>query len=122
MFLDEVWAFREAYTQEYITVNKDGSNQYRLECCAHKYSKRPAQMFYRVIVEGKKGPTVFWEKEQGTINSEKHDTIILDRAQVYIETHIEKGYIQMQDNASCHRLKATQCNLRERGIIYIPQS
>jgi hypothetical protein len=54
------------------------------------------------------------------MNSEKYDVIILDRAQVFIDAHTEKGYIWMQDNASCHRSKATQRNLRERGIIYIP--
>jgi hypothetical protein len=93
MFSDEVWASGGAHTQEYITVKEDGSDRYRPECCAYKYSKRPAWMFHRVIVEGKKGPTVFWEKEWGTMNSEKYDAIILDRAQVFIDAYTEKGYI-----------------------------
>jgi hypothetical protein len=29
----------------------------------HKYSKLPAWMFWASIVDGKKGPSLFWEKE-----------------------------------------------------------
>jgi hypothetical protein len=34
-------------------------------------------MFWGSIVEGKKGPSVFWEKEWGSINSTRYDERIL---------------------------------------------
>jgi hypothetical protein len=61
-FPDEVWAFGGAHTSAYITCLQDGSDRLLPECVRHKYSKLPAWMFWGSIVEGKKGPSLFWEK------------------------------------------------------------
>ena len=63
IFSDEVWASGGAYTQEYVTVKEDGSDQYSPDCLQHKYSKLPAWMFHGTIVGGRKGPATFWEKD-----------------------------------------------------------
>jgi hypothetical protein len=63
MFSDEVWAMRGAHTESWVTVKEDGSDRYWPENLQHKYSKAPTWMFYGTIVDGKKGPAVFWEKE-----------------------------------------------------------
>jgi hypothetical protein len=52
-----------AHTESWVTVKEDGSDRYWPENLQHKYSKAPAWMFHGTIVDGKKGPTVFWEKE-----------------------------------------------------------
>lgn len=52
-----------AHTISYVTVKEDRSDRYNIENCIHKYSKAPAWMFHGCIVDGKKGPSLFWEKE-----------------------------------------------------------
>jgi hypothetical protein len=56
-----------------IWVKEDGSERLDPEMVTHKYSKLPAWMFHGCIVDGKKGPACFWEKEHGTMNSRKYD-------------------------------------------------
>jgi hypothetical protein len=59
MFSDEVWATGGAHTVSYVTVKEDRSDRYHIENLTHKYSKKPAWMFHRTIVDGKKGPEIF---------------------------------------------------------------
>ena len=89
-----------------MTVLEDGSDRLLPENTQHKYGKLPSWMFYGIIVNGRKGPAVFWEKEWGSINSTRYDAIILANIQAFLEEH-PKGYIWIQDNASSHRLKET---------------
>jgi hypothetical protein len=119
IFSDEVWASGGAHTQSYVTVKVDGSDRYSPAALQHKYSKQPAWMFHGTIVAGQKGPAVFWEKQWGSMNSEKYDREILARAQALIQASPGAGLVWMQDNASCHRSAATQENLRRRQIPYI---
>ena len=63
MFSDEVWIMGGAHTTSYVTIKKNGSDQYLPENLQHKYSKEPAWMFHDSIVEGKKGSVIFWEKQ-----------------------------------------------------------
>jgi hypothetical protein len=74
-------------------------------------------MFHSSIVEGKKGPGIFWEKEWGNINSTSYNIHILSKIQTYMEAH--PGFIFMQDNAPAHRSKFIQRNLQIRQIAYI---
>lgn len=117
MFTDEVWAMGGAHTVSYVTVKEDGSDRYTLENATHKYSKAPAWMFHGSIVNGRKGPALFWEKEWGNMKSSTYDTHIL--APIAELLHEYPGYIFMQDNASCHRSRETTRNLQRRGIPYI---
>ena len=75
-------------------------------------------MFHGIIINGRKGPAIFWEKEYGSVNSTKYDAIILANIQAFLEEHLE-GYIWMQDNASSHRSKETKINLCWRRIPHI---
>ena len=116
MFSDEVWAMGGAHTVSYITAKENGSDRYDQENVQHKYSKVPAWMFHRTIINGKKGPTHFWEKEVGTMNSTKYDRYILSSIQEFFELHSEEGFFFMQDNAPSHRSRETTENLRRRRI------
>jgi hypothetical protein len=78
-------------------------------------------MFHRTIVNGKKGPAYFWEKEYRTINSTKHDRYILTRIQGFFKARgdrptSEESFIFMQDNAPSHRSEETIKNLRRQRI------
>ncbi len=116
MFTDEVWAMGGAHTTSYVTVLEDGSDRYLLENLQHKYSKAPTWMFHAGIVDGKKGPAVFWDAEWGTINSERYDEHVLEGIQRFFQEHVFDGYIFMQDNAPSHSSFETRYNLLMRHI------
>jgi hypothetical protein len=117
MFSDEVWAMGGANTGSFVTVLEDGSDRYLPECLQHKYSKLPAWMVHGTIVDGRKGPLTFWEKDWGKINSTGYDEHILA---VIAEFMQDNEYIYIQDNAHSHRSLETKLNLIRRGIRTIP--
>ena len=63
VFSDEVWAMGRAHTTSHVTVLTDHSEDYHPDHLQHKYSKAPAWMFWGSIVNRRKGPCRFWEKE-----------------------------------------------------------
>jgi hypothetical protein len=64
MFTDEVWATGSTHTRSYIIIKADRSeNIFGSEFAVQKRSKAPAWMFWGAIIEGRKGPYIFWEKE-----------------------------------------------------------
>jgi len=77
IFSDEVWAMGGAHTVQYVIVKEDGSETFLPETVTCKYSKAPAWMLHGTIVDGKKGPAVFWEKEWGNMKPFTYDTYIL---------------------------------------------
>ena len=91
MFSDEVWAFGGAFTQSYVTILVEGHpdnilrDRYNPLNYTHKYSKRHAWMFHSTIYNGKKGLAQFWDKEWGTMNSERYDYFILSRIGDFFE-------------------------------------
>ena len=113
MFTNEVWAMGEAYTTSFVTVLEDGSDRYLSKNLQHKYFKAPAWMFHGSIVNRRKGPAVFWEKEWGNINSTKYDEHVLVGIAEFMQG---TQYIFMQDNAPSHRSLETRMNLLDRGI------
>jgi len=76
-------------------------------------------MFHGTIINGKKGPATFWEKNWSNINSEKYNAIILNNIQAFLQANEGRGYIWMQDNAPSHRSRYTKASLQRRGIPYI---
>lgn len=51
------------YIISYITVKEDDIDRYLPETIIYKYSKAPTWIFHGMIVNGHKGPAIFWEKE-----------------------------------------------------------
>jgi hypothetical protein len=86
----------------------------------YKYSKLPSWIFWESIVDGKKGPALFWEKEWGSINSARYDQKILSLIERFFRTHPLSRYRFWQDNASSHRSYETKTNLLTRYIPIIP--
>lgn len=114
IFSDEVWAMGGAHTASYVTVRQDGSDRYAPENLQHKYRKLPAWMFFGTIYKGRKGPAIFWEKEWGSINSERYDEHILPLIEGLMLEYPD--LIFMQDNAPSHRSHLTVWNLQRRRI------
>ena len=116
-FTDEVWAFGGAHTSSYVTVLEDGSDRLLPENVRHKYRKLPAWIFHGCIINGKKGPCLFWEKGWGTINSTRYDEKILSSMEQFmLHDYPLEGYIFWQDNAPSHRSYETKLNLLLRRI------
>jgi hypothetical protein len=76
-------------------------------------------MFHGTIVDGKKGPAQFWEKEWGNIKSASYNEYILLHIEQFFQEYTEAGYIFMQDNAPAHRSAMTRQNLARRRILYL---
>lgn len=117
IFSDEVWAMGGAHTTSYVTVKKDGSDRYSAENVQHKYSKAPAWMFHSCIVNGKKGPGLFWEKDWGNMCSASYDEHVLSVVQTFMEQNPSLTF--MQDNAPSHQSQITARNLAKRRIRHI---
>jgi transposase len=83
----------------------------------HKYSKRPAWMFWGTLVRGTKGPCVFIEKEWGNISAEVYDIHVLSLVEEYCTQN--PGCWFMQDNAPAHWSIETRIHLLERRICWI---
>jgi hypothetical protein len=58
--------------------NNGSENIFGASHAVRKRSKAPAWMFWGAIIQGQKGPARFWEKEWGSMNSEKYYSKILD--------------------------------------------
>ena len=110
---------RGVYIESWVIVKEDGSDRYWLKNLQHKYSKAPAQMFHSTIINGKKGPAVFWEKEQGLVNSEQYDEYILLNIQTFLQEHPLEGYLWMHNGAGPYQSLETKFNLFRRRISSI---
>jgi len=108
-----------SHTVSYVTVKEDGSDRYHPDNLTHKYSKVPAWMFHGTIVDSKKEPGIFWEKELGNINSTKYNEYILLKVEQFFREHAEEGYIFMQDNAPSYCSYKIRTNLYLQQIPYI---
>jgi hypothetical protein len=76
-------------------------------------------MFWGCIVDGKKGPSLFWEKEWGLINSIRYDERILSLMEQFFRDYPLSRYRFWQDNASSYRSYETKTNLLTRHILTI---
>ena len=81
-----------AHTVSYVTVKEDGNDRYHSENLQHKYSKAPAWMFHGTIINSKKGPAQFWEKNWGKINSTTYDEYILSHIHQFLIITEERIY------------------------------
>jgi len=50
-------------------------------------------MFYSTIVMGGKGLATFWEKEWGSIDSYKYNTVILNNIESFLDTNRDKPFV-----------------------------
>ena len=73
-------------------------------------------MFHGTIINRKKGPVVFQEKEQGSINSEQYDEYILSKIQAFLYKHPLEGYLWIHNGVGPHRSLKTKFNLFRRRI------
>jgi hypothetical protein len=75
-------------------------------------------MFHGVIYGGRKGPSTFWEKEWGSMDSTKYCEVILSQIQAWFDIERARGVrlAWQHDGAPCHRSFETTDNLYRRNI------
>jgi DDE superfamily endonuclease len=66
-----------------------------------------------------KGPSVFWEKEWGSISEETYRARIVPIVDGWLRLQADQELVFMQDGASSHSAKGTIQDLLERGVICI---
>ena len=67
-------------------------------------------MFHGIIVNRRKGPAVFWEKEYGSVNSTKYDAIILANIQAFLKEH-------QKDIFGCKIMPLANVQKRQKSIF-----
>jgi transposase len=74
-------------------------------------------MFWGCFSSSAKGPSIFWEKEWGSINKERYCKRIVPLVHGWLRFHPDLSF--MQDGAPGHSAEYTINDLRERGIYLI---
>lgn len=69
-FSDETWVTYGAHRKIYVT-RKTGE-QYHEDCVRAKYQRPLGWMFWGMIYGAKKGPSLVWRKEWGSITSDRY--------------------------------------------------
>jgi transposase len=113
LFSDETWAVND-YMWKQRGILFDDEDEEEIEDWALERRRPKGWMFWGSFAGGRKGPSFFWEKEYGGINSEKYIFYILPLVQTFQQRH--RNVIFQQDNASSHRSRATTAALGRMGI------
>jgi transposase len=86
-------------------------------CIVEKLRRKRGWMFWGCFSGNQKGPSLFWEKEWGSINKESYCERIVPLIHGWLRLHPELCF--MQDNAPGHLATYTLLELSERGITPI---
>ena len=88
-------------------------------CIVERVQRQSEWMFWGSFSGGElgKGPSLFWEKEWGTINKEVYCERTVPLIHEWFRLH--KELVLMQNGAPDHFADYTQTELRERGIEII---
>jgi transposase len=86
-------------------------------CLADKVRKRRGWMFWGCFSGMTKGPSLFWEKEWGSINKERYCERIVPLVHGWLRLNPSLEF--MQDGAPGHAAASTLEELHERGVYPI---
>ena len=86
-----------------------------------RHQRKKGWMFWGCFHGETQGPSIFWEKDWGSINQESYRAHTVPLIHGYIELQRREGrfLILMQDGAPGHAVGETQQDLFERGIIVL---
>lgn len=110
LFSDETWATNNPMWKRWITVHDTEDP----ETWALLRQKGHGWMFWGSFTGRKKGPCFFWEKEMGSITSDKYCEHILPRVERFLRPYVDCWF--QHDGASSHTALYTQMMLAELRI------
>jgi hypothetical protein len=115
LWSDETWVNGTTHRRVWVTRCKD--EELEPNCLLVKRRRAKGWMFWGSFSGNTKGPSLFWEKDWGTIGSVSYRQHIVPLVHGWIRMY--PNLVFMQDNASGHAAADTIEDLRERGIITV---
>lgn len=115
-FSDETWVTYGAHKK--IRVTRMKGEEMLEDCLRARYQRPLGWMFWGMMYEGKKGPSLVWRREWGNINGENYCKYTIPLVEEFVkEKRAEGKSIQfMHDNAPGHASKATKAHLSSLGL------
>jgi len=115
LWSDETWITGHKHRRTLVT--RKVSEELNADCIVERVPRPKGWMFWGCFSANIKGPSLFWEKEWGTIKSENYCERVVPLIQGWIR--LNPGLQFMQDNAPAHSARATIEEFEERGIYSI---
>lgn len=115
LWSDETWVNGTSHRKVWVT--RCEGEELDPHCIVVKRRRAKGWMFWGCFNGTNKGPSLFWEKDWGTIGAESYCQYIIPLVDGWIRLH--PGLIFMQDNAPGHAAASTSIDLEERGIVKV---
>jgi DNA-binding Lrp family transcriptional regulator len=116
LWSDETWVTGGRHTRTWVT--RRSNEVLHEDCIVHKLPKRKGWMFWASFSGGLgKGPSLFWEKDWGTINAASYCEHTLPLLHAWQRLHPELDI--MQDSAPGHVARITLDEINARGMRFI---
>jgi transposase len=112
LWSDETWVTGGRHRRTLIT-QKPGE-ELLPDCVVERIPRPSGWMFWACFAGDIKGPSLFWEKEWGSINTASYIEHIVPLVDGWI--HLNSHLRFMQDNAPAHASRETKAELAARGI------
>ncbi|OAL38310.1 hypothetical protein AYO20_02369 [Fonsecaea nubica] len=112
LWSDETWITGYRHRRTFVT--RKAGEELNSDCIVERVPRPRGWMFWGSFNANIKGPSLFWEKEWGSITSETYCERIVPLIQGWIR--LNPGLLYMQDNAPAHAARLTIDELQERGI------
>jgi hypothetical protein len=120
LWTDETWVTGGPHRKQFVTRRQ--GEECDSTCITEKYRKKGGWMFWACFSGASgKGPNIFWEKEWGSINEDTYQerTVPIIDGWIRLNQLNNIELLLMQDGAPGHASRATQTELRNRGIKVI---
>ena len=115
LWTDETWVKGGKHRKTFVT--RKAGEELDPTCLIEKIQRKKGWMFWGCIHGAVKGPSLFWEKEWGTINKESYQERIVPIIDGWMR--MNPGLKLMQDGAPGHAAKETRDELASRSIEMI---
>lgn len=115
LWTDETWITPGRHTRTWVT--RQPGEEWDDTCIIEREQRKKGWMFWGCFHGITPGPSLFWEKDWGTINAASYQAHIIPLIHGYMT--LNPTLILMQDGAPGHSAKDTYQDLKERGITPI---
>ncbi|KAI1007019.1 hypothetical protein K3495_g1200 [Podosphaera aphanis] len=110
LWTDETWVTDGRHTRCWVTRKED--ERYEETCILDNIRRRVGWMFWASFFGNEKGPSLFWEKEWGSITSSSYSDRIVPLIHDMVTS--EPRLSVLQDNAPPHKAARTTEEFREK--------
>lgn len=115
LWSDETWVTRGSHRRSLVTLKK--GEELLSTCVDLKKQRKKGWMFWACFSGDNAGPHLYWEKEWGTVTSERYCQQVIPLVHGWLQFFPELQF--MHDNAPAHSAYLTADQLKERDIPVI---